>query len=102
MRLWKTLNVIRRKEKVLQQWRFAEGVWIPKEENASNTEQFRTISLLCMECKIFSKIVASRLTEYLLKNNFIDTSVPREVSPAYLAASNTCNPTHQRGTREQG
>lgn len=31
--LWRILRVIWRKGKVAQQWRFAEGVWISKEEN---------------------------------------------------------------------
>lgn len=48
-RLWKIYRVIWRKGKVPQQWRYAEGVWIPKEENASNIKQFRTISLLSVE-----------------------------------------------------
>ena len=30
--LWKILRVIWRRGKILEQWRFAEGVWIPKEE----------------------------------------------------------------------
>lgn len=60
-----------------QEWKYAEGVWIPKEENVSNIEQFRTISLLSVECKIFLKIVANSLTEYLLKNNYTDTTVQK-------------------------
>ncbi|KAI4880969.1 hypothetical protein NFI96_033174 [Prochilodus magdalenae] len=50
-RLWKIIKVIWRRGKVAQQWRHAEGVWIPKEENASTIEQFRVISLLSVECK---------------------------------------------------
>ncbi|KAK0150652.1 hypothetical protein N1851_008245 [Merluccius polli] len=59
------------------QWRFAEGVWIPKEENAKNIEQFRTISLLSVEGKIFFAILSRRLTEFLLKNEYIDTAVQK-------------------------
>lgn len=33
-RLWRILKVIWRRGKVAQQWRFAEGVWIPKEEES--------------------------------------------------------------------
>lgn len=76
-RLWKILRVIWRRGKVAQQWRFAEGVWIPKEENAKNIEQFRTISLLSVEGKIFFAILSRRLTEFLLKNEYIDTSVQK-------------------------
>ncbi|KAK0141886.1 Transposable element Tcb2 transposase [Merluccius polli] len=76
-RLWKILRVIWRRGKVAQQWRFAEGVWIPKEENAKNIEQFRTISLLSVEGKIFFAILSRRLTEFLLKNEYIDTAVQK-------------------------
>lgn len=55
----------------------AEGVWIPKEENASSIEQFRTISLLSVECKTFFKVVANRLIGFLLKNNYITAFVQK-------------------------
>lgn len=76
-RLWKILKAIWRRGKVVAQWRHAEGVWIPKEENSSSIEQFRMISLLSVESKIFFKIVSQRLTEFLLKNAYIDTSVQK-------------------------
>nr|BAC82598.1 reverse transcriptase [Takifugu rubripes] len=75
VRFWKIMKVIWRRGRVTTQWRSAEGVWIPKEEDASKIEQFRIISLLCVEGKIFFKIVSQRLTDFLLKNNYIDTSV---------------------------
>ncbi|XP_062872774.1 uncharacterized protein LOC134334411 [Trichomycterus rosablanca] len=77
VRLWKILKVIWRRKKVAAQWRAAEGVWIPKEEDASKIDQFRIISLLCVEGKIFFKIVSQRLTDFLLKNGYIDTSVQK-------------------------
>ncbi|XP_061902037.1 uncharacterized protein LOC133649222 [Entelurus aequoreus] len=76
-RLWKIFRVIWKRGKVPQQWTYAEGVWIPKEENARNIEQFRTISLLSVECKTFFKIVSNRLMGFLLKNTYIDTSVQK-------------------------
>lgn len=60
-----------------QQWRHAEGVWIPKEENSSTIKQFRIISLLSVEGKIFFNIVAHCITEFLLGNTYIDTSVQK-------------------------
>lgn len=60
-----------------QQWRFAEGVWVQKEENSVNTEQFRSISLLSVEGKIFFSIVAQWLIEYWVKNQYIKASVRR-------------------------
>lgn len=67
----------RSRKEVPQQWKYAEGVWIPKEENARNIDQFRTISLLSVECKSFFKIVSNRLMGFLLKNTYIDTSVQK-------------------------
>lgn len=57
-RLWKNIKVIWRRGKVVQQWRHAEGVWIPEEENSINIEQFRVISLLTVGGKIFFSIIA--------------------------------------------
>ncbi|XP_028292553.1 uncharacterized protein LOC114455485 [Gouania willdenowi] len=76
-RLWKILRVIWRKGKVADQWRQAEGVWIPKEEKSQNINQFRAISLLSVEGKIFFSLVSRRLTDFLLKNSYIDTSVQK-------------------------
>ena len=75
--LWKVLRVIWRRGVVANQWRQAEGVWIPKEENSTKLEQFRTISLLSVEGKIFFSILSRRLTDFLLKNGYIDTSVQK-------------------------
>lgn len=48
-RLWRILKVIWRRDKVAYQWRYAEGVWIQKEEESKNINQVRTISLLSVE-----------------------------------------------------
>ncbi len=87
--LWKILKVIWRRGRVADQWRFAEGVWIPKEENSKNINQFRTISLLSVEGKVFFSIVSQRLTEFLLKNNYIDPSVQKGGFLELPAAWNT-------------
>lgn len=63
-RLWKILRAFWRKGKVAQQWRFA-GVWVPKEEKSTGIEQFRTISLLNVEARIFFSTVSCWLTENL-------------------------------------
>ena len=75
--LWKILRVIWRRGRVANQWRCAEGVWIPKEENSKTIEQFRTISLLSVEGKIFFSILSRRLTEFILQNEYVDTSVQK-------------------------
>lgn len=77
VRLWKIMKVIWRRGRVTTRWQFAEGVWIPKEEDASNIEQLRIISLLCVEGKMFFKLVFQRHTDFLLKNGYIDTSVQK-------------------------
>ena len=51
LRLWKILQVFWRR-RIPDQWRVAEGVWIPKEENSTQLDQFCSISLLCVEGKI--------------------------------------------------
>lgn len=76
-RLWKILRVIWRRGKIGQQWRSAEGVWVPKEEKSTTIEQFRTISLLNVEGKIFFSIISQRLSDYLLKNQYINPSVQK-------------------------
>lgn len=57
------------------------GIWIPKEESSSTIEQLRVISLLSVKRKIFFSIVAQCMTEFLLKNTYIDTSVQKGGSP---------------------
>lgn len=75
--LWKTLRVVWRRGTVPDQWKRAESVWIPKEENSSKLEQFRSIFLLSVEGKIFFGVLARRLTGFLLANTYIDSSVQK-------------------------
>ena len=68
-KLWKLIKAIWRRGRIADQWRYAEGVWIPKEENSKTIEQFRSISLLSVESKIFLfRILSRRLTGYLINN----------------------------------
>lgn len=60
-----------------QQWRCAEGVLIPKEEDSKRIDQFRMISMLSVEGKIFFSLVARWLSDFLSSNNYIDTSVQK-------------------------
>ena len=68
--LWK-------KNKIPDTWRRAEGVLIPKEDGASSIEKFRTISLLNTEGKIFWKLKANKLTEFVTRNSYIDSSIQK-------------------------
>ncbi|XP_019617765.1 PREDICTED: uncharacterized protein LOC109465064 [Branchiostoma belcheri] len=76
-RLWSLLKVVWRKKKLPQGWKKAEGVFCPKQENAKGIEQFRTISLLSVEGKIFFAVLAKRLLKYMMDNNYIDTSIQK-------------------------
>lgn len=69
--------MIWRKGAVVQMWRFPEAVWILKEENAGTIKQFRIISLLSDEGKIFFSVVAQCLMAFPLKNSFLNTSVQK-------------------------
>lgn len=57
--LWKIFRVIETRGKAPHQRIYAEGVWLSKEEKASNIEQFRKISLLRVKCKFFFEIVTN-------------------------------------------
>ena len=57
------------------EWKKAEGVYIPKEKDSKGLNQFRPISLLNVEGKIFFSIMASRLTEFVMSNQYVDISV---------------------------
>ncbi|KAJ3610372.1 hypothetical protein NHX12_022464 [Muraenolepis orangiensis] len=77
LRLWYILRVFWRRGRIPDQWRVAEGVWIPKEENSTQLDQFHIISLLCVEAKVFFSAVSKRLCTYLAENTYIDTSVQK-------------------------
>ncbi|KAJ3581486.1 hypothetical protein NHX12_016493 [Muraenolepis orangiensis] len=77
LRLWYILRVFWRRGRIPDQWRVAEGVWIPREENSTQLDQFRIISLLCVEAKVFFSAVSKRLCTYLAENTYIDTFVQK-------------------------
>lgn len=52
-------------------------VWMTTNKESGNKNQFRTISLLSVDGKIFFIGVARRLTDYLLMNSYTDTSVQK-------------------------
>ena len=75
--LWKLMKVTWEKGIIPKAWRRAGGILIPKEKNSSTIDQFRQISLLNVEGKIFFSVVAQRLSVFLQRNNFVDTSVQK-------------------------
>lgn len=84
-RLSKLLRTLWKKKLEPGLWTLAEGCFVPKELNSTRLNQFREISLLDVEGKIFWSIIAKRLTTYLLVNEFIDPSVQKGGVPGYSA-----------------
>jgi hypothetical protein len=82
-RLWKLLRIVWRSGKIPACWRRAEGIFIPKEKESKNIKQFRTISLLNVEGKIFFSVLARRMTAYMTANEYIDTSVQKGGVPGF-------------------
>ena len=70
------------KEKVLpKRWTTAEGVYIPKEQDSRTLDQFRPISLLNVDGKVFFGVIAKRTMHFLLANGFVDKSVQKAGIP---------------------
>jgi len=55
-KLWNLIKFVWRKGTVPDCWKKAEGCLTPKEKRSENISQFRTISLLSVEGKIFFSI----------------------------------------------
>ncbi|XP_052236077.1 uncharacterized protein LOC127847893 [Dreissena polymorpha] len=90
-RLWKLLKVVWRKGDVPVEWQRAEGIFVPKEEVSKDIGQFRTISLLNVEGKIFMSVVARRLTTFMTSNGYIDTSAQKGGVPGFSGCiEHTC------------
>ena len=75
--LWGYLRELWVRNIVSDTWREAEGVFIPKEDGAKSVEKFRTISLLNVEGKIFFSLKADRITDFLVKNKYINASIQK-------------------------
>ena len=82
-RLWRILRKIWAKGSIPPNWRLAEGCFIKKEGRSSTVGQFRTISLLSVECKIFFSVLAKRLTSYMTQNKYINTSIQKGGIPGF-------------------
>ena len=82
-RLYKLIKVVWRQQKIPECWQYAEDCLIPKEENSRHIKQFRTISLLSVEGKIFFSLMSQRMTAYILENNYLDVSVQKGGIPGF-------------------
>ena len=56
---------------------------MPKEENSSTIDRFRTISLLSVEGKIFFSVLAKRMTSYMTENGYINTAIQKGGIPGF-------------------
>ena len=81
--LWRLMRIVWQKGIIPKAWRRAGGVLIPKEKDAADISQFRPISLLNVEGKIFFSVLAQRLSIYLEKNKYVDTSVQKAGIPGF-------------------
>ena len=61
---------------------------MPKEKNSKNLEQFRPISLLNVEGKIFFGVIAKRMMRFVLNKKFVNTSIQKLEFLVFQAASN--------------
>jgi len=68
-RLWVFLRNVWKSGTVPDCWQAAEGCFVPKEKHPEDIKQFRSISLLSVEGKIFVSILARRLTTYMTDNS---------------------------------
>ncbi|KAL7833600.1 hypothetical protein AOLI_G00285600 [Acnodon oligacanthus] len=81
--LWGLMRIVWQKGIILKAWRRAGGVLIPKEKDATDISQFRPMCLLNVEGKIFFRVIAERLSTYLEKNKYVDTSVQKGGIPGF-------------------
>ena len=79
--LFELLRDLWEDKELVEGWCRAEGVYLPKEQNAEKIEQFRPISIISVACKIFMGILAKRTVAYLQSNGYVDESVQKAGVP---------------------
>ena len=62
-------------------WCSADGIYLPKEAEAKQIGQFRPISLLNVDGKIYFGIIAKRTIDFLQNNGYIDEKVQKAGVP---------------------
>jgi len=82
-KLWNLIKIVWRKGTVPDYWKEVEGCLTPKEERSENISQFRTISLLSVEGKIFFSIVAKSMSAFVTENEYVNTSVQKGGIPGF-------------------
>ena len=76
------MKIAWKKQSIPKVWRWAGGIFIPKERDSVEINQFRPISLN-VEWKLFFSVRGWRLTSYLEKNRLIDTTVQKAGIPGF-------------------
>ncbi|VDI03327.1 Hypothetical predicted protein [Mytilus galloprovincialis] len=76
-KLWQLFRILWKKGTIPESWQKAEGCFVPKEKDSKDISQFRTISLLSVEGKIYFSVLANRMTKYMVENSYIDTSMQK-------------------------
>ena len=76
-RLFRILRLAWSKKIICPEWQTSVGIFIPKESESSTLSQFRPISLLNVEGKLYFSALARRLSTYLLNNGYIDQSLQK-------------------------
>ena len=75
--LYQYLRCMWARNAISDTWQEAEGVFIPKVDNASTVQKFRTISLLNVEGKLYFALKSNRIVDFVLSNGYIDTSIQK-------------------------
>lgn len=89
--LHKMIRSAWRKLKISDQWMIAVGVCIPKEQNSTDINQFRPISLLKDEGKICFSVMAARLTKIPHRERVSGFVGPERRYPASSWLCRTCD-----------
>ncbi|XP_035826308.1 uncharacterized protein LOC106012167 [Aplysia californica] len=79
--LFEMLRGLWKDKEIVKDWCRAEGVYLPKEQNAKEIGQFRPISIINVTCKIFMGILAKRTVAYLQSNGYVDETVQKAGVP---------------------
>jgi len=66
-----------------KEWSVADGIFIPKVVEAAEIGDFRVTAKTNVEGKIFFGLIAKRLTNFLLANGYIDTTVQKAGIPGF-------------------
>ena len=80
-RLFLLLRDLWREDNLVDDWCQAEGIYLPKEAESKTIGQFRPISILDVEGKIFMGIIAKRAVSFLQSNGYIDESIQKAGVP---------------------